>query len=60
MPDAAVYYFCRNAKCGHFGQFISAPDTVILCPRCDRPMVRQDVAWTKVPTGTWDTPKDAA
>jgi hypothetical protein len=60
MPNTTVYYFCRNGRCGHFGQFASSPDTAVLCPKCEQPMVRQDTGWMRAPTGTWDTPKDAA
>jgi len=41
------YWFCRNSKCGHYGQFITTQDATILCPKCDRPMVRQETTWLK-------------
>jgi hypothetical protein len=57
MPDA-TWYFCRNILCGHRGRFVAEPEDIILCPKCDRPMVRRDVAWTKAPTGTWEIGKE--
>ena len=52
------YFFCRNPKCGHYGQFIAAPETTILCPKCEQAMVRQDTGWLKIEGKM--TPKDAA
>jgi len=45
MPDA-IWYFCRS--CGHRGRFIAQEKDIIRCPKCDRDMTRQDVAWAKV------------
>lgn len=47
MPPE-VYYFCRYPLCGHYSRFVAKEEDVVKCPKCDRPMVRQDVAWVKV------------
>jgi len=52
MPDA-VWYFCRNMLCGHRGRFVAKEEEPIRCPKCDRDMVRQDVAWSKLPAVEW-------
>ena len=51
MPE--TYYFCRNPLCGHRGRFVAQEEEKIRCPKCDREMVRQDVAWSKVPAVEW-------
>ena len=59
MP-AEVFYFCRNMLCGHRGRFVAKEEDIIRCPKCDREMTRQDVAWAKASTVTWNPPKGAA
>jgi len=64
MPDAAVYYFCR--PCGYRSWFVAVEKEVVECPAChdhgrDKAiMVRQNVAWSKLPAVEWSPPKDAA
>jgi NAD-dependent SIR2 family protein deacetylase len=48
--------FCR--ACSYRSRFVAQPEDIIRCPKCDREMVRQDVAWAHIEGKL--PPKDAA